>query len=276
MLLEFTKMHGCGNDYIYIDCFEGMPEHVEDLARTLSRRHFFFFSDGLICVCKSDVADAAMRMFNADGSEGSMCGNGVRCVAQWLYERKLAGEQMTIETRAGIKTLQRVGEGIWQVEMGKASFLPQEIPVLGLGDQPVLDMTVAVADMPWNITCVSMGNPHCVTFVKDTATLDLEKIGPSFEKHPAFPKQVNTEFIQIADENHLIMRVWERGSGETLACGTGACASAAAAVALGICKHDTDIKVDLLGGTLVICVEKDWNVRMTGPAQTVFNGVVHL
>lgn len=276
VLLEFTKMHGCGNDYIYLDCLGGMVEDAPGLARRLSQRHFSVGSDGLICVCKSDVADATMRMFNADGSEGSMCGNGVRCVAQWLYERNLVGQEATIETLAGIKTLKRVGDGVWQVEMGKASFLPQDVPVVGLGENPVINAVMAVADMPWQITCVSMGNPHCVTLVKDTKALNLEKIGPCFEKHPAFPQQVNTEFIQVVDEKHLIMRVWERGSGETLACGTGACASAAAAVALGICKAETDITVDLLGGQLVIRVEKDWSVRMTGPAQTVFTGFVRL
>lgn len=275
-MLEFTKMQGCGNDYIYLDCLNQMVQQPEQLARTLSQPHFSIGADGLICICKSDVADAKMRMFNADGSEGRMCGNGVRCVAQWLYENGLQKQQITVETLAGIKILHRINEGIWQVEMGKASFLPQDVPVVGMGQAPLVNSTLMVAEQPWQVTCVSMGNPHCVTIVPEIASLQMEQIGPLFEHHPAFPQQVNTEFVQVKSETHLAMRVWERGSGETLACGTGACAVAAAMVAQGICKPETDIRVDLQGGELTIRVEKDWNIWMTGPAKTVFTGCVHL
>lgn len=275
-MLEFTKMQGCGNDYIYLDCLNQMVQQPEQLARTLSQPHFSIGADGLICICKSDVADAKMRMFNADGSEGRMCGNGVRCVAQWLYENGLQKQQITVETLAGIKILHRINEGIWQVEMGKASFLPQDVPVVGMGQAPLVNSILTVAEQPWQVTCVSMGNPHCVTVVPEIASLQMEQIGPLFEHHPAFPQQVNTEFVQVKSETHLAMRVWERGSGETLACGTGACAVAAAMVAQGICKPETDIRVDLQGGELTIRVEKDWNIWMTGPAKTVFTGCVHL
>ena len=276
MRLEFTKMHGCGNDYIYLDCLKGMIDNAPELARRLSPRRFSVGSDGLICIAPSQVADATMRMFNADGSESAMCGNGIRCVAQWLYEHGVAGEEMTIETLAGIKHLSRRGEGIWQVEMGTAEFEPALVPVKGLGPDPVINRAIAVEGQPWQVTALSMGNPHCVTLVEDVQALDLERIGPGFENHPAFPEHVNTEFIQVMGKNHLAMRVWERGSGETLACGTGACASAAAAVMLRLCEPDTDIALDLPGGRLTIRVSEDWQIRMTGPAKTVYTGVVEV
>ena len=276
MRLEFTKMHGCGNDYIYLDCLKGMIDNAPELARRLSPRRFSVGSDGLICIAPSQVADATMRMFNADGSESAMCGNGIRCVAQWLYEHKVAGDEMTIETLAGIKHLSRRGEGIWQVEMGTAEFEPALVPVKGLGPDPVINRAIAVDGLPWQVTALSMGNPHCVTVVEDVQSLDLERIGPGFENHPAFPEHVNTEFIQVMGKNHLAMRVWERGSGETLACGTGACASAAAAVMLRLCEPDTDIALDLPGGRLTIRVSEDWQIRMTGPAKTVYTGVVEV
>ena len=276
MRLEFTKMHGCGNDYIYLDCLKGMIDNAPELARRLSPRRFSVGSDGLICIAPSQVADATMRMFNADGSESAMCGNGIRCVAQWLYEHKVAGDEMTIETLAGIKHLSRKGEGIWQVEMGAAEFEPALVPVKGLGPDPVINRAIAVDGLPWQVTALSMGNPHCVTVVEDVQSLDLERIGPGFENHPAFPEHVNTEFIQVMGKNHLAMRVWERGSGETLACGTGACASAAAAVMLRLCEPDTDIALDLSGGRLTIRVSEDWQIRMTGPAKTVYTGVVEV
>ena len=276
MRLEFTKMHGCGNDYIYLDCLKGMIDNAPELARLLSPRRFSVGSDGLICIAPSQVADATMRMFNADGSESAMCGNGIRCVAQWLYEHGVAGEEMTIETLAGIKHLSRRGEGIWQVEMGTAEFEPALVPVKGLGPDPVINRAIAVEGQPWQVTVLSMGNPHCVTLVEDVQALDLERIGPGFENHPAFPEHVNAEFIQVMGKNHLAMRVWERGSGETLACGTGACASAAAAVMLRLCEPDTDIALDLPGGRLTIRVSEDWQIRMTGPAKTVYTGVVEV
>ena len=261
MRLEFTKMHGCGNDYIYLDCLKGMIDNAPELARLLSPRRFSVGSDGLICIAPSDVADATMRMFNADGSESAMCGNGIRCVAQWLYEHGVAGEEMTIETLAGIKHLSRRGEGIWQVEMGTAEFEPALVPVKGLGSDPVINRAIAVEGLPWQVTALSMGNPHCVTVVEDVQGLDLERIGPGFENHPAFPEHVNTEFIQVMGKNHLAMRVWERGSGETLACGTGACASAAAAVMLRLCEPETDIALGLPGGRRTIRGCVGWQVR---------------
>ena len=253
-----------------------MIDNAPELSRLLSPRRFSVGSDGLICIAPSDVADATMRMFNADGSESAMCGNGIRCVAQWLYEHGVAGEKMTIETLAGIKHLSRRGEGIWQVEMGTAEFEPALVPVKGLGSDPVINRAIAVEGLPWQVTALSMGNPHCVTVVEDVQGLDLERIGPGFENHPAFPEHVNTEFIQVMGKNHLAMRVWERGSGETLACGTGACASAAAAVMLRLCEPDTDIALDLPGGRLTIRVSEDWQIRMTGPAKTVYTGVVEV
>ncbi len=272
MGLKFTKMHGCGNDYIYLDCLESCPEGLPELAKKLSPRHFAVGSDGLICICKSDVADARMRMFNADGSESAMCGNGVRCVAQWLYENGHVGETASVETGAGIKTMRRMGDGLWEVQMGKADFTPASLPVVGFGEEPVLNKELMVGGRAWPITCVSMGNPHCVTFVKDAAAIEIEKLGPAFEHHTAFPEGVNVEFIQLMGPQHVKMRVWERGSGETLACGTGACATAAACVALGLCEPQKPIQVDLLGGTLTIVVSGDWQVQMTGPTQTVFVG----
>lgn len=276
MRLEFTKMHGCGNDYIYLDCLTGMIDNAPELSRLLSPRRFSVGSDGLICIAPSDVADATMRMFNADGSESAMCGNGIRCVAQWLYEHGVAGDEMTIETLAGVKHLSRKGEGVWQVEMGRAEFEPTLVPVKGLGPDPVINRAIAVEGQPWQVTAISMGNPHCVTVVDDVHALDLERIGPGFENHPAFPEHVNTEFIQVMGKNHLAMRVWERGSGETLACGTGACAAAAASVMLRLCDAGADIALDLPGGRLTIRVDGDWQIRMTGPAKTVYTGVVEV
>lgn len=270
--MKFTKMQGCGNDYIYVDCFSGMPENAPELARKLSPRHFAVGADGLICICKSEVADAQMRMFNADGSESKMCGNGIRCVAQWLYEHGRAGETMTVDTLAGRKTIRRVAEGQWQVDMGFAEFLPERVPVQGLGAGPVVGAELMVRGRAWPVTCISMGNPHCVSVVEDVAGVDLPALGPCFEHHSAFPEGVNAEFIQLLGPGHLKMRVWERGTGETFACGTGACASAAASVALGLCPPDTDIQVELTGGTLVIRVGGDRRVLMTGPAVTAFTG----
>ena len=272
MGIKFTKMHGCGNDYIYLDCLKGCPENLPELSKKLSPRHFAVGSDGLICICKSDVADARMRMFNADGSESAMCGNGVRCVAQWLYENEYVGDTASVETGAGIKTMRRMGEGLWEVQMGKAEFAPASLPVQGFGEEPVINKELMVGGRAWSVTCVSMGNPHCVTIVKDAAAIEIEKIGPAFEHHTAFPEGVNVEFIQLIGPQHVKMRVWERGSGETLACGTGACATAAACVAMGLCEPQKPIQVDLLGGTLTIVVSGNWRVQMTGPTQTVFVG----
>ena len=232
--MKFTKMNGIGNDYIYINGFEEKVDDPSALAIKLSDRHFSVGSDGVIIILPSKVADFRMRMFNADGSEGKMCGNGTRCVAKYVYEKGLTDKTcVTLETLAGIKTLDMdVEDGVVKsvsVQMGKADFNASDVPVIFGGDEMV-SQKLSLECGEWVVTCVSMGNPHCVTFVNDTKSLDLEKIGPQFEHNPIFPERVNTEFIKVIDDATLEMRVWERGSGETLACGTGACASVAAAV----------------------------------------------
>ena len=275
MELKFTKMQGCGNDYVYISTFDQTVEDLSSVAKKLSDRHFGIGGDGVIFVCPSDVADGKMRMFNEDGSEGRMCGNGVRCVAKFLYDHGLARkETLTVETLSGIKTItltMKSGEVVGAtVDMGKAETNPSSIPVLMEGEE-ILDCPITVGGREYRITCVSMGNPHCVIFTDDVRSIPLEKIGPLFERNPLFPESVNTEFIRVIDRTHLEMRVWERGSGETLACGTGACASVVAAVKNGYCDKNTPITVTLLGGDLRI-VYGDETVLMEGPARTVFEG----
>ena len=221
MKLDFTKMHGCGNDYIYINCLKRQVEHPQKLAVQLSDRHFSIGGDGIVLICKSDKADAKMRMFNIDGSEGKMCGNAIRCVAKYLYDRDICKKKtISIETLSGIKTLQlHTANGqvaTVTVDMGKADFDPKTIPV-ALPGESVIRYPAKIGGQTVEITCVSMGNPHCVVFGEDPDGLELEKIGPRFENDPLFPERVNTEFIQVLDEKTLKMRVWERGSGETLA-----------------------------------------------------------
>ncbi len=282
MRLVFTKMQGCGNDYIYLDCREtGVPANIAALCLALSPRHIAVGSDGIICICAPETpgADAMMRMFNADGSEGKMCGNGIRCVAQWLreHEPRLADKSpLQIDTRSGRKVLTRCGEGVWQVEMGRYSAMAADLPAAGLGAGPLVEVPLTVEDKTWTVTCISVGNPHCVTVVPDVKALKLEEIGPAFETHAAFPEHVNTEFVQVTDAAHLKMRVWERGSGETWACGTGTCAAVAAMVEQGVCPREADIAVELLGGTLVIRVGADGSLRMTGPAKTVYEAAAEI
>lgn len=275
MELKFTKMQGCGNDYVYISTFDQTVEDLSSVAKKLSDRHFGIGGDGVIFVCPSDVADGKMRMFNEDGSEGRMCGNGVRCVAKFLYDHGLARkETLTVETLSGIKTItltMESGEVVGAtVDMGKAETNPSQIPVLLEGEE-IINRPITIGGREYRITCVSMGNPHCVIFTDDVRSIPLEKIGPLFERNPLFPESVNTEFIRVIDRTHLEMRVWERGSGETLACGTGACASVVAAVKNGYCDKNTPITVTLLGGDLRI-VYGDETVLMEGPARTVFEG----
>lgn len=275
--LQFTKMHGCGNDYIYFNCFNQEIPDPQALAIRVSHRHKGIGGDGIILICPSDVADGKMRMFNQDGSEGSMCGNAIRCVAKYLFDRGIcAKETMEIETKSGIKTCRVIAEnGIAQavcVDMGRAEWRPSQIPV-NLPGEKVVNQAVLVAGAVQQITCVSMGNPHCVVFGGDPMALDLEKIGPLFENDPLFPDRVNTEFIQVIDSHTLSMRVWERGSGETMACGTGACAAAAAAVQCGHCPAGEDIQVQLPGGSLTIRYTEE-RVLMTGEAVEVFQGVI--
>lgn len=277
-VISFTKMHGCGNDYIYIDCFKQEIKEPEKLSRKLSRQHFSIGGDGVILICPSEKADAKMRIFNLDGSEGKMCGNGIRCVGKYLYDNmEEKRDIITVDTLSGVKTLKIYQNSggkaeLITVDMGKASYLNSDIPVKLDGDVTV-NRAVDIGGKTENITCVSMGNPHCVVFCEDTEAIDIEKEGKRFEKNPIFPEGVNTEFITVENENTLRMRVWERGSGETLACGTGACASAAAAVACGYCKKNENIRVKLKGGELIIKYTDD-SVFMTGPAVTAFKGEV--
>lgn len=277
MGLKFTKMHGCGNDYIYFNCFETPVEDPEELSVRISDRHFGVGGDGIVLICPSDKADAKMRMFNIDGSEGKMCGNAIRCVGKYLYDNGIKRcNPLKIDTLSGIKTLNlNIGADgkvdSVRVDMGKAILKPEEIPVK-LDGETAVARPVTINGKEYKITCVSMGNPHCVVFTDtDVSELPLEEIGPKFEFDPLFPERVNTEFINVVDKNTLKMRVWERGSGETLACGTGACASVVAACLNGFCEKDTDITVRLVGGELVIRYT-DEAVTMTGPATVAFTG----
>ena len=276
-MLTFTKMHGCGNDYIYFNCFEDPVEAPEQLAVRLSDRHKGVGGDGVILICPSEIADAKMRMFNLDGSEGKMCGNGIRCVAKYVFDHGIVRKkELKIETLSGIKTCtvhERFGKAVAiTVDMGKAILTPGKIPV-NLTGEAVIGRKVLLAGEEREITCVSMGNPHCVIFGGDPDQLELERIGPGFERDPLFPEQVNTEFIQVLDDHTLKMRVWERGSGETMACGTGACASAVAAVLNGYCPKGEDILVHLRGGDLTINYTEE-RVLMTGEAVEVFTGQI--
>ena len=275
---EFTKMQGCGNDYIYFNCFDQRIDNPEGLALNLSDRHFGIGGDGVILICRSKVADAKMRMFNLDGSEGKMCGNGIRCVAKFMRDNGIVDkDEMTIETLSGIMTVSLIrhyGEVSGAtVNMGKAILAPHLVPVELEPDENgrVVDRKVNIAGNDYNITCVSMGNPHAVVFMNNVDSLDIDKVGPEFEHDKIFPERVNAEFIKVIDDHTLKMRVWERGSGETWACGTGACAAAVAAVLNGFCKKDEEISVILKGGTLKIRYT-DEAVYLTGDAVTVFSG----
>ena len=279
MKLSFTKMQGCANDYIYLDCrTSGVPGGIAALAQNLSRRHFSIGADGIICICAPATpgADGRMRIFNADGSEAQMCGNGIRCVAQWLYTHGVSKEQLILDTNSGVKTVTRMGPELWQVEMGAYSALAADLPAVNMGPGPLVDQPLEAAGNTWRVTCISVGNPHCVTVVPDVDSLKLEQIGPAFENHPNFPQRINTEFVQVVDAAHLNMRVWERGSGETWACGTGTCATVAALTELGICPPDTDVHVALRGGELTIRVLPDKQLRMTGSAVTVYEGTAEV
>ncbi len=284
--MKFTKMHGCGNDYVYVDCTKEVIPDIEATAIRVSDRHFGIGSDGLILIKSSEVADFEMDMYNADGSRGKMCGNGIRCVAKYVYDHGLTNKtEITVDTQAGIKTLQlTVCDGKVskvRVDMGEPILIPQEIPVkasvLGLADdrrEAIVAQPFTVANSSYDITCVSMGNPHCITFIdEDVRSFPLESIGALFEKHELFPEGVNTEFVNIIDKEHLRMRVWERGSGETLACGTGACAVAVASYLNGFTGRNVDI--ELMGGHLEIAYDEATNhVFMTGPATEVFSGEI--
>ena len=273
--MKFTKMEGCGNDYVYVNGFEEKIDNPNEVAIAVSDRHFGIGSDGLIIINPSEVADFKMCMYNADGSEGKLCGNGIRCVAKYVYDFKLTDKDViTVETLSGIKTLKlNVENGkvkTVRVNMGAPILECDKVPVK-YDDEKMINKPVKVDGKTFNITCVSMGNPHAVTFINDTDNLEIEKIGPKFENNEIFPDKVNTEFIQIIDKKTVKMRVWERGSGETFACGTGACACVVASVLNRLTENKVTVK--LLGGELEIEYNQDENtVYMTGPARVVFTG----
>ena len=277
--MKFTKMHGCANDYIYVNGFEEKIENPGEVSKKISPRHFSVGSDGMIIINPSNVADFKMSMYNLDGSEGKMCGNGIRCVAKYVYDNGLTDKTtITVETLSGIKTLDLEVENgkvsMVKVNMGAPVLEPELIPVIS-SKKAFINEPVEVNGEVYNITCVSMGNPHAVVFVDDTSLLKLEDIGPNFENHALFPERINTEFIEVISRKEINMRVWERGSGETYACGTGACASVVACVLND--KTDNIVKVHLLGGDLMINYDENNNrVFMTGPAVTVYTGEIDI
>lgn len=279
--MKFTKMHGIGNDYVYVNCFEETVEDPERVSELISDRHFGIGSDGLVLIMPSDKADFRMRMFNADGSEGMMCGNATRCIGKYVYDKGMTDKtEITLETKSGIKKLKLFPENgkvkTVLVDMGKAIIKPADIPVLADGED-FISRKIEVNGAEETVTCVSMGNPHCVIFTdKNVDDFELEKIGPSYENHPLFPERINTEFANVIDGNTVKMRVWERGSGETWACGTGACATAVAACLNGHCKRDEEIRLMLRGGDLFITYKSDGTVLMRGPATTVFRGEIDI
>lgn len=277
--MEFTKMEGCGNDYVYVNGFTNKIDNPNKLSEFVSNRHFGIGSDGLIVINPSDKADFRMSMYNADGSEGKMCGNGIRCVAKYVYDNKMTDKTtITVETLSGIKTLVLNVDNdkvkTVRVNMGNPIIEAKDVPVVSEKEQ-VIDESIVIDDEEYKITCVSMGNPHAVTFIDDTDSLDIEHIGPKFENNEIFPDRINTEFIQIVDRNTIKMRVWERGSGETLACGTGACASVVACVLNGLTENKVTVR--LLGGDLFIEYNEAENtVYMTGPARVSFTGNIEV
>lgn len=277
--MKFTKMHGLGNDYVYVNCLKERVDNPPKVAKMVSDRHFGIGSDGLILICPSDKADFRMDMYNADGSQAEMCGNGIRCVAKYVYDYGLTDKnRISIETLAGIKYLDlHIVNGkatTITVNMGAPILTAKEVPVVSDKEQ-VVDEPITINGKEYKMTCVSMGNPHCIVFVDDTASFPLEEVGSAFECNEVFPKRTNTEFIQILDRNTVNMRVWERGSGETLACGTGACASAVACILNGFTNDE--ITLHLLGGDLLVRWDKKENlVYMTGPATVVFDGEIDI
>ncbi len=279
--MKFTKMHGIGNDYVYVNCFTETVPDPAATARFVSDRHFGIGSDGLILIKPSEKADFEMEMYNLDGSRGAMCGNGIRCVGKYVYDYGLTDKTtITVDTLSGVKTLDLTVENgkvtLVRVDMGAPVFACSRIPV-ALDLETAVDQPVTVDGKEYRFTGVSMGNPHAVVFVPDTESLDLPVIGPEFEHHPLFPDRVNTEFIQVLGPNELRMRVWERGSGETMACGTGACAAASAAILNGLADEKQPVTVHLLGGDLSIFWDREaGTLFMTGPATVVFDGEIRL
>ena len=277
MALAFTKWQGCGNDFVLVDGrASGLPRDAAGLSRRVCDRHYGIGADGLIFVLPSDEADFCMRIFNADGSEAEMCGNGIRCFARLVYEKRMTEqESFTVETGAGILTPRIVKEngkiiGV-EVNMGEPVLEAEKIPVTGFGNDRVISEEIEVLGKRYRATCVSMGNPHCVVFVGDVDDVAMETVGPAFERHDWFPRRTNTEFVVVRDREHLRMRVWERGAAVTLACGTGACASLVAAVLNGRAERKAEVELD--GGRLTIEWAEDNHIYMTGPAEKVFSGV---
>lgn len=276
--MKFSKMHGIGNDYIYVNCFEEKVSEPEKISVVLSDRHKGIGSDGLVLIMPSEIADFRMRIFNADGSEAMMCGNATRCIGKYVYDMGLTDKtEVTLETNSGIKYLKLfLSDGkvdMVTVDMGKAILVPRDIPV-DSDLESFVSQPLEVGGKEYKVTCVSMGNPHAVIFTEGIDSLELEKIGPLFENHKLFPNRINTEFVEVIDSHTLKMRVWERGSGETFACGTGTCATVVAAVLNGICPKDEEVLVHLRGGDLRIIWKNDGTVLMTGPAEYVFEGNV--
>ena len=277
--MKFTKMHGIGNDYVYVNCFKETVKDPSAVAKFVSDRHFGIGSDGLIMINPSDVADFEMEMYNADGSRSEMCGNGIRCVGKYVYDYGLTEkEHISVETLAGIKYLDLTVEDgkvkLVKVDMGSPELVPENIPIVADGNR-VIDEPINVNGTEYRMTGVSMGNPHAVVYVEDVKGLDIETIGPAFENHERFPNRVNTEFVKVLDRNTVEMRVWERGSGETMACGTGACAVAVACILNGFTEDKVTVK--LLGGDLQIEWDKEADkIYMTGPAEVSFDGEINL
>lgn len=286
MKMKFTKMHGCGNDYVYVDCMDRMLPNPGKISEFVSRRRFGIGSDGLICICPSDKADFRMRMFNADASEGKMCGNGSRCIAKYVYDKGLTRKDtITLETLGGIKTIHMTVEQgkvvLAEVDMGQAvvrtADVPMDWPEETCVDQPVVFAGPDGKGFTVRGTAVSMGNPHFVTFVEDVETAQVEAVGRIIETSPVFPERTNVEFVQIVDENHVKFRVWERGSGETWACGTGACAVGYTCVTLGKAgKRGEFLKVEAKGGMLQVRTGEGDAMTLKGPATTVYEGEIEL
>lgn len=286
MKMKFTKMHGCGNDYVYVDCMDRMLPNPEKISEYISPRRFGIGSDGLICICPSDKADFRMRMFNLDGSEGKMCGNGSRCIAKFVYDKGLTHKDtITLDTLGGIKTIHMTVENgkvvLAEVDMGRAETRVASIPMEWSGetcvDQPVTFTRPDGTEITVRGTAVSMGNPHFVTFVEDVETAPVEAVGRIIENSPLFPERTNVEFVQVVDGSYVKFRVWERGSGETWACGTGACAVGYVCVALGKAGHRGEfLKVEAKGGLLQVCIGEDDGVTLKGPATTVYEGEIEI
>lgn len=274
--MKFTKMQGLGNDYVYVNGFEERIENPSEMAVKVSNRNFGVGSDGLILINPSEKADFEMEMYNADGSRGEMCGNGIRCVAKYVYDYGLTDKtHISVETLGGIKYLDLTVEDgkvvLVRVDMGSPILTPAQLPVIA-DEAEAVAVPILVDETEYQMTCVSMGNPHAVIFMDDIEHLEIEKIGPKFEHHERFPNRVNTEFVKVLDRQTASMRVWERGSGETLACGTGACAVAVACILGGYTENKVTVK--LLGGDLLIEWDREQNkIYMTGPAEVVFDGV---